>query len=150
MHHYLLAYLFLFTLGASAQEVTRRQLNLNANWEYLARPLTDIAELASATVWQAVSLPHTWNQWDAVDNAAGYRRDASWYRKTLPVADYGAARYLLYFEGANIRTQVYVNGRRAGEHVGGYVGFRIDVTELVEPGRTTRSPSASTTATTPT
>lgn len=108
--------------------------NFNAGWEYLADNLTDVAELADKTAWQAVELPHSWNQWDALDLEPGYRRDASWYRKTARLGDYGPARYILYFEGANISTQVYVNGRLAGSHIGGYVGFRIDITDHVKKG----------------
>ncbi|CAH1002412.1 Putative beta-glucuronidase [Neolewinella maritima] len=133
-HTLLLAFLTLLTADVFAADTLRHHLNLNADWQYLAEPLTDVADLGAATDWEPVTLPHTWNQWDAVDDAAGYRRDASWYRKTLPIRDYGDARYLLYFEGSNITTEVYVNGQRAGGHVGGYVGFRVDITDFITPG----------------
>lgn len=110
--------------------------NLNANWEYLEDNTTDLMVLEKALGWQPVNLPHTWNQWDAMDGDPGYRRDGSWYRKSMTIKDYGAARYQLYFEGANISTDVYVNGKHAGGHVGGYVGFTIDITDHVKPGAT--------------
>ena len=133
MPHYLFFFSLLLSLTVTAQQ-PRQQLNLNDDWRYLAQPLTDVTDLAAATEWEAIDLPHTWNQWDAVDNTAGYRRDASWYAKTLTIDDYGPSRYFLYFEGANIQTQVYVNGQLAGGHVGGYVGFRVDITNYVKPG----------------
>ncbi|MBT8056153.1 MAG: glycoside hydrolase family 2 protein, partial [Gammaproteobacteria bacterium] len=76
-------------------------------------------------------LPHTWNANDTVDAVPGYRRDASWYRKVLPPA--ADQRLVLYFEGANMETDVYVNGRLAGRHVGGYVGFEVEITDYLEP-----------------
>lgn len=108
--------------------------NINDDWEYLEDNLTDVTSLTQATGWESVNLPHTWNQWDAIDANPGYRRDGSWYRKTIILKAYEGARYQLYFEGANISTDVYVNGQRAGGHVGGYVGFTVDITKHVKPG----------------
>ncbi len=108
--------------------------NFNADWQYLASNLTEVAALHEQQAWQNVTLPHSWNQWDALDLEPGYRRDASWYRKKVTFGDYGPARYILYFEGANISTEVYVNGQQAGGHIGGYVGFRIDITDHVKKG----------------
>ena len=80
-------------------------------------------------------MPHSWNSFDATDAEAGYRRDASWYRKQLGFGD-GAEqlRHILYFEGANMRAEVYVNGQHAGGHVGGYLGFEIEITEFLDFG----------------
>lgn len=108
--------------------------NINDDWEYLEDNLTDVTSLTQATGWESVNLPHTWNQWDAIDANPGYRRDGSWYRKTIIMKAYEGAHYQLYFEGANISTDVYVNGQRAGGHVGGYVGFTVDITKYVKPG----------------
>jgi beta-galactosidase len=46
-----------------------------------------------------------------------------------PAAD---QRQVLYFEGANMETDVYVNGQLAGRHVGGYVGFEVEITDYLE------------------
>ena len=113
----------------------RTVTNINEGWQYLENNTADLATAKAATDWQAVDLPHTWNQWDAMDANPGYRRDASWYQKTITPSGPADARYELYFEGANITTYVYVNGRKAGEHVGGYVGFGIDITDYVQLGQ---------------
>ena len=42
--------------------------------------------------------------------------------------------YQLYFEGSNITTKVYVNGVEAGGHIGGYIGFTIDVSKHIQTG----------------
>ncbi|NQV30338.1 MAG: glycoside hydrolase family 2 protein [Candidatus Marinimicrobia bacterium] len=82
----------------------------------------------------SIDLPHTWNALDATDNNPGYRRDASWYRKIIRIPE-SSKRWLLYFEGVNISSKVYVNGKEAGGHVGGYVGFDMDITEHVISGK---------------
>lgn len=108
--------------------------NINKNWQYADNNLANVDKLNLIDTWQPIDLPHTWNQWDAVDNSPGYRRDASWYQKQIFIENYTHAQYVLYFEGANISTSVYVNGALAGTHIGGYVGFEIDITPHITKG----------------
>jgi beta-galactosidase len=110
----------------------RSMTNINAGWNYLESNTPNLAEADAATGWQAIDLPHTWNQWDAMDAAPGYRRDASWYQQELTISGAADAHYVLYFEGSNMTTEVYVNGQKAGGHVGGYVGFDVDITDFVK------------------
>lgn len=110
----------------------RKIENINSDWQYLEKNLQTIEELQDQSSWEKIDLPHTWNQWDAVDNAPGYRRDASWYQKEIFITEYEDAQYLLYFEGVNITSEVYVNGEKAGGHVGGYLGFEVDITPFIK------------------
>jgi beta-galactosidase len=102
---------------------------LNQGWDYYETPQQNPSLLNRTDGSIRVDLPHTWNATDPTDTQPGYRRDASWYRKQLQISP-GAkdGRYLLYFESANMTADVYVNGQRAGGHVGGYLGFEIDIT----------------------
>lgn len=87
------------------------------------------------TLKEAVNLPHCWNATDAMDVVPGYRRGKSTYSKTLSVDEVvEGVQYLLYFEGANLKTKVKVNGKEVGEHIGGYVGFEIDITSGLKSG----------------
>ncbi len=55
-----------------------------------------------------------------------------WYRRELPInKTLSGKRLFLYFEGANQVADVYVNGVKAGSHVGGYSAFSFDITHLV-------------------
>lgn len=121
-----------FTLPACAAGAAEHRLN--AGWDYVEHATPDPV-VAATLPGVIVHLPHTWNAFDPLDNEPGYRRDASWYRKTIRVPEAPAdSRFLLYFEGANMKADVYVDGKRAGGHVGGYLGFTADITEFVEPG----------------
>ena len=51
----------------------------------------------------------------------------------MQIEHYDNSRYVLYFEGSNITTDVYVNQKRAGGHVGGYVGFELDISAYIKP-----------------
>lgn len=55
------------------------------------------------------------------------------YRKkvTLPP---GGGRLLLHFGGVDQQAQVYINGKLAGEHTGGYEAFTLDVTDAWREG----------------
>jgi beta-galactosidase/beta-glucuronidase len=46
----------------------------------------------------------------------------------------GIARNTLFFNGVNYRSEVWVNGKPAGAHVGGYSPFELDVTGLLLDG----------------
>ncbi len=105
---------------------------LNQSWNYYPTPVEQPERLDRDHGAIKVNLPHTWNATDPTDTVPGYRRDAGWYRKQLQItADPEPKRYLLYFEGANMTAEVYVNGQYAGGHVGGYLGFEIDVTTFL-------------------
>lgn len=115
---------------------TRQLLPLNTNWSYLEDDCASINDLAaSKAIWESITLPHTWNRWDAVDPVPGYRRSASWYKKELIIPRCtNDLRFVLSFEGVNISCEVFVNGTKAGGHVGGYVGFDVDITPHVRQG----------------
>jgi len=106
----------------------------NSDWHYLQKDWVNVEEAAADTGWQSIELPHSWNATDTVDAQPGYRRSASWYRKTVQHAAPTSWRTVLYFEGANFVTKVYVNGQYAGGHVGGYVGFDVDISAFLHTG----------------
>lgn len=105
----------------------------NDGWLYLEENMTDVTRAAQAKNWQPVQLPHTWNATDTVDAVPGYRRNASWYKKSFYPAK--KLRQVLYFEGSNTETDVYVNGRLAGTNVGGFIGFTVDLTPYLKRGQ---------------
>jgi beta-galactosidase len=93
------------------------------------------SDLDSYAEWKNINLPHTWNSEDPTDLEPGYRRSASWYKKSLAITSKNANdNYSLYFEGSNITTEIFVNGEKAGNHIGGYIGFEIDITALIQEG----------------
>ncbi len=116
----------------------RTQTSINGGWRFW----NDDAAGAEASVyddgaWERVDLPHTWNAEDAFDETPGYRRGVGWYRRPLDLPESQAGRRLfLVFEGANQVADVFVNGRPAGRHVGGYTAFAVEITDLVTPGAT--------------
>ncbi len=135
----IVCFLLLSLLPVAARagdEPARGRLRWNDRWGFLENDTRSIDSVRRvAAPWTEVLLPHTWNAFDAVDQIPGYRRGAGWYRKVLTIPENrGARRTILEFEGANITTDVFANGQRAGGHVGGYVGFNVDLTPLLRTG----------------
>ncbi|MGE5500234.1 MAG: glycoside hydrolase family 2 TIM barrel-domain containing protein, partial [Syntrophothermus sp.] len=112
----------------------RQEILINRNWYYLEDNMKEESSLyQSAVNWQKVDLPHTWNRFDALDQVPGYRRDAGWYEKDIFVPEtINDQRVVLYFEGVNLNCEVYVNGKKAGGHTGGFTGFETDITDYVK------------------
>ncbi len=84
--------------------------------------------------WTTVTLPHSYNAVDGETGGTPYRGPA-WYRRTLDITPGTGARRFLEFDAATLAADVWVNGRHAGRHEGGYARFRFDITALLQPGR---------------
>lgn len=136
-HLYLIILLFSFNLfySQNTEKIERTKTNINLDWNYLENPTKNINEVKNAISWTSINLPHTWNSQDVTDNDPGYRRSASWYRKSLVISNIDMNKqYKLYFEGSNTTTKVFVNGNEVGEHIGGYIGFTFDITKFINQG----------------
>ena len=58
-----------------------------------------------------------------------------WYQKKVTLTDAQCAgKVFLHFGAVDYEAVVYVNGKKAGGHKGGYVSFKVDVTDFVTPG----------------
>ncbi len=135
----LFALYILFGFGTisaqNSESQIRTKTNLNSDWNYIESNTENLSEIKINSNWVGINLPHSWNSQDATDNEPGYRRSASWYKKNLVIESIDANKdYQLYFEGSNITTKVYVNGKEAGGHIGGYIGFTIDITKFINAG----------------
>ncbi|MEW5975822.1 MAG: glycoside hydrolase family 2 TIM barrel-domain containing protein [Acidobacteriota bacterium] len=129
-----------------ASSPLREQISLNSDWRFQRQVTPGSAvewQFRGAwspdyddSQWSRIFLPHSWDQrahnpWVTINHWRG----VGWYRRDFPVPVSAAGRrVLLEFEGASQVSRVWVNGQSAGEHVGGYTGFVLDVTHLIRPG----------------
>jgi len=132
-------------LSSAAQNISYYKQRLTDNWQFLCQDLGGIWEAVrtikpgdptAVPLWTNVNLPHCFNAEDAVDPDVSYYQGPGWYRTFLDVNNpYENGRTLLHFEGAGQKTQVYVGMQKAGEHVGGYDEWTVDITDAVEAVR---------------
>jgi hypothetical protein len=60
-----------------------------------------------------------------------------WYRILFPVPKkYAHHQIALHFDGANFRSEVWMNGTHVGSIQGAFIRGRFDITKLVKPGET--------------
>ena len=78
--------------------------------------------------WQQVTVPHYTGP---INHAKAI------YRKTLDIAEkqLSAGHIYLHFNGVDYRTEVYVNGKLAGKHVGLSGSFEWDIKPLLQKGK---------------
>ncbi len=109
--------------------------DLNAGWRFsLSEGDTSVDFDDSG--WQLVTLPHTWNAEDCAVGASfaeeKYYRGWGCYRQKIVINEF--QRLFIEFKGANTVTELYVNGKFAGRHEGGYSAFRFDITDFAVRG----------------
>lgn len=120
----------------SSESGERTKTNINKDWQYLENDTENISDALNIENWQEINLPHSWNSLDATDLVPGYRRSGSWYKKHVEISNVNANEiYELYFEGVNITSEVFVNGKKVGAHIGGYIGFTIDISSEIKSGK---------------
>ena len=75
--------------------------------------------------------------WNTQDERLFFYEGTVWFKKSfqaVPMADY---RTLLYFGAVNYDCHVWVNGKKAGHHVGGFTPFNFDISDLLIEGENT-------------
>ncbi|WP_319501498.1 glycoside hydrolase family 2 TIM barrel-domain containing protein [uncultured Draconibacterium sp.] len=136
----LLIFAIIIWTNTVIQAQTRITQTINDNWKFYPGGFA-FAQRADVKgfpvpvddLWKTINLPHTWNAEDPFDDVESYRRGIGWYRKELNINESMKGRKIyLFFEGANQKTDVYVNGAFAGSHKGGYTAFNIDITKFVK------------------
>ena len=87
------------------------------------------------SAWQRITLPHTWNAQDVMDEWPGYWRGIGWYRKHFKLdAAWSSRRLFLEFEGVNAVSEFWLNGKPLGIHKGGYTSFEFEISSLARFG----------------
>lgn len=99
---------------------------------FLDREPADKTELVEYNFDQSPTLDVP-GDWNSQDPRLFYYEGTVWYRRRF---DFRATapdhRIFLYFGAANYRADVYLNGKKLGQHIGGFTPFEFEVTGLVK------------------
>jgi len=125
---------------ASTVMAKRTCIDLAKDWKFIKQ---DVDSAAPTGNWDAVTVPHTWNNLDAQMGvrgnptvAGGYFRGACWYERSLDVpAAWQGKRVFIRFEAASIVAHVYLNGESVGEHRGAFTAFCFELTSHLKFGQ---------------
>lgn len=153
---------FLLMGKTMAQEIpllsnisARNNITLNGKWSYIVDPLengyydyrlmpfknngffenkkfntTDLTEYNFATS-ATMDIPSDWN---SKDERLFFYEGTVWFEKDFNYKKSSQTKGILHFGAVNYDAKVYVNGKLAGSHVGGYTPFNFDVTNLLVDG----------------
>lgn len=135
----LLYSLLIMCLPALAAAQGKTRLSLNEAWTFALDPV----KVGEADNWYAtdfasvgfdkVQVPHSYS----VDKRYFFYTGTAWYFKKFPAAAVPAGyRAFLHFDAVFYKTTIWLNGKKAGTHEGGYTPFEIDVTTALQKNNT--------------
>jgi beta-galactosidase len=129
--------LFGFFLSTYSIAVNPRVVtSINEFWKFAKGDIENAQAVDYPDVkWETVSVPHSWNNQDADDETPGYYRGTAWYRRSVMIpAEQSGKEIFINFDGVNQETELFINGKTVGTHLGGYTRFCFDITSFVNVG----------------
>lgn len=77
------------------------------------------------------------SDWNTQDEKLFFYEGTVWFKKSFQAVPMTECRTLLYFGAVNYDCHVWVNGKKAGHHVGGFTPFNYDISDLLKKGENT-------------
>src|ERR1700733_8602532 len=129
---------------------TRTRQNLDGNWNVIVDPYeigvgsrfyenrkakdpSDLVEYNFDTAG-TLKVPGDWN---TQRESLLFYEGPLWYQRYFSYHGGPHTRVFLYFGAANYQAQVWLNGKKLGEHVGGFTPFDFEVTSQLADGDNT-------------
>lgn len=139
----------LFAQTPLANLTGRNTLSLNGKWNYIIDPL-DAGSESWIALWKDKKATgktdfyeYSFDQ-SPVMNVPGdfnsqlpelkYYEGTVWYKKVITYEKKTNRKLFLCFGGVNYKARVFLNGKKIGEHEGGFSPFQFDITNLIKNG----------------
>jgi beta-galactosidase len=112
--------------------VARPSAPLHGEWRFHPAPEPDFWTPGAAdTGWSPIAVPGEW----AMQGFTVKPGTAAGYRLRFPIpADWAGKRVKLRFDAVHSKADVWLNGVRAGSHLGSFTPFEVDVTDGAKAG----------------
>ena len=108
--------------------------NLNGLWQYAALPKTNDENIPSSFQGNILVPFAIESALSGVGKTVG-KDSILWYQRNISVPEKRKnKRVLLHFGAVDWRSDIFVNGTKAGTHEGGYDPFTIDITSALKKG----------------
>jgi len=113
-----------------------RWVNLNGWWDYAIAPRR---QTTAPQPTGKIRVPYAIEATLSGVQRALLPEERLWYRRDFaspltPEEQASGARVLLHFGAVDWQAEVFINGKRAGSHEGGYTPFSFDITEALRTG----------------
>ncbi|WP_079908841.1 PA14 domain-containing protein [Paenibacillus sp. 32352] len=113
------------------QLVREQWQNLNGEWEFQTAKAGE-AIPTGQTLKEKIVVPFAT---ESVLSGIHRVENLMWYKRSFTVPDnWKGQRVMLNFGAVDYLATVYVNGKQAGTHKGGYTSFSLDITDQLKPG----------------
>lgn len=122
-------------LSPLPESMKEQKLSLNGEWFFHPSPESGFERTEDTKNWNRIRVPGEWVMQGfevKKGETAGYLRTF-----TLP-SSWEGQRIKLRCNAVYSDCKVFVNGKQAGSHLGGFTAFELDVTDLVTHGSTNR------------
>ncbi len=116
------------------QMVRNQWLNLNGLWQYAVLPVSGSEAMPSLFDGNILVPFAIESALSGVGKTVG-KDSVLWYKRTVSISpSQRKGRVLLHFGAVDWRAELFVNGKSAGIHEGGYDPFSFDITALLKKG----------------
>ncbi len=114
-------------------------LNLNGTWDFAFDP-DNVGfdqkwfDPSSRSLQESIVVPFPW-QSKLSGIADPSKTGVAWYRREFTVPEAWTNQHIvIHFGAVDYRARVWLNGKPAGEHEGGYTPFEFDITDMLVTG----------------
>jgi hypothetical protein len=115
----------------------RESIDLDGRWRFVPDPdaRLESSALDDDPTGPTIDVPGCWEA-----QSADWRGLVTgWYARTIDIpADWRGSRVVLAFGAVMYHAEVFLNGRRLGEHEGGYTPFELDAADAIDWGGANR------------
>lgn len=123
-----------FSCSVEKENSVRQKININRDWTFtFSEESDDFSSSKKEGKWEGVGIPHSFSipYFRSESFYVGY----GWYQKNLEIKkDWLGKVIKLEFDGVFQVAEVFLNGKKVGEHHGGYTSFQFDITNAVKEG----------------
>jgi len=74
------------------------------------------------------------SDWNTKNTQLFFYEGTIWFKKDFTFHKSTDTRTILYFGAVNYDTKIYLNGKKVGEHIGGFTPFNFDITNEIKEG----------------
>lgn len=115
----------------------RQALNFNTQWAFCTGNVSGAEAINfNDKSWDGISLPHVMRIEKKHNGGNQVYQGIGWYRRYFKIpASYKNKRIAIEFEGVQTNCDIYLNGKKIGDHHGGYLGFMVDISKDVLFGK---------------
>lgn len=103
-------------------------INLNGLWDYSIAPMT--ASAMGAAIGKILVPFAVESALSGVGKSVG-KDSILWYKRSLQLKPDSKKKAILHFGAVDWKCEVFINGKSAGTHTGGYDPFSFDITSLL-------------------